>query len=344
MTRRANDDADTIGEADARTAAIVAGLDALYQTAQLPSRVSRAAAVITDGIAERIRVQHRAQSLVRLGVGVAALLLVFTSATYAVGELLASTWEQDPGLSRVSKAGLVTELNLAQTHDDVTVTIERAYADTSRLALGIRIDAPLVSGGPLFARADSVELRDGSGRVLRPVTGYRGTDDFRPLGVAVMTFDTAGLPVRDGAAEFELSVARVRPLGDASVGPWVFRFTLQVLAAQVATSKAAVGDGVELRALVIAAPSEMRLELNVIDSLGRGLRPDGVKLEAGGRIYVPTVMQCTREGACSTFRFSHSSEGPLTEWYVLVDALNTAGAEPGRILINGPWRLALSPE
>jgi hypothetical protein len=82
--------------------------------------------------------RRQARLPLRMAAALATLLaVVFTSvAVYA----LVQNDGGDPGLTAVDEAGLVTELNLSQTIDDVTVTISRGYADANRVALWFRAD------------------------------------------------------------------------------------------------------------------------------------------------------------------------------------------------------------
>ena len=60
---------------------------------------------------------------------VAAVFIMFFTVgmmSYAIYETING---RDPGLEAVHEAGLVTELNLSQTINDVTVTLDWAYAD-----------------------------------------------------------------------------------------------------------------------------------------------------------------------------------------------------------------------
>jgi hypothetical protein len=76
---------------------------------------------------------RRARPALRLGkaaVGVAAAALVS-----AVGYAYYQSRMDDPGLQAVDNADMVTHLNLSQTIDGMTVTVDYAYADANRISI-----------------------------------------------------------------------------------------------------------------------------------------------------------------------------------------------------------------
>lgn len=81
-------------------------------------------------------VRRRSRSLSLLIVGV--LMFVVTTAVFAI----VSSQIGDPGLEGARANNLITDVNQTQTIDDVTVTLEWAYADAQRIAFGYSITAP----------------------------------------------------------------------------------------------------------------------------------------------------------------------------------------------------------
>ncbi|MFN8372459.1 MAG: DUF4179 domain-containing protein [Anaerolineae bacterium] len=67
----------------------------------------------------------------------------------------------DPGYAYVLQAGLVQELNLSQTQDDITVNLRHMYADENRVIVEYGIGAPLDRELPL----ESLKLEDTRGLV-----------------------------------------------------------------------------------------------------------------------------------------------------------------------------------
>jgi hypothetical protein len=71
-----------------------------------------------------------------------ALCLAIGAGTWAVGSAVNRLFQVDPGLNHVRQAGLGQELDLSQTVDGVTVTLERAYADANRVVVGFTMIGP----------------------------------------------------------------------------------------------------------------------------------------------------------------------------------------------------------
>ena len=110
----------------------------------------------------------------RLGwVLVLAFLLVFGGTSWAVGRRLFTVgqvgrlFQVDVAMDHVEQAGLVQELNLSQTVDGVTVTLEQGYADANRVVVGLTVTGPASQRySPL-----RVELIDSAGVVFPRVMG-----------------------------------------------------------------------------------------------------------------------------------------------------------------------------
>ncbi len=119
------------------------------------------------------------RALVRLAPEDRAVLLLcgldampFT-ATSPLGQQL---WQRgDPGTAYVEQAGFVRELRLSATHEGVTITLERAYADANRIVIGYTLGVPEALAGyqsiDAFAAAT---LRDTAGRTYTAVRGAGG--------------------------------------------------------------------------------------------------------------------------------------------------------------------------
>ena len=71
-----------------------------------------------------------------------ALFLAFGAVAYAVPPVVGQLFRQESGLRYIEQANLVQELNLSQTVDGVTVTLERGYADANRVVIGFTIKGP----------------------------------------------------------------------------------------------------------------------------------------------------------------------------------------------------------
>jgi hypothetical protein len=144
----------------------------------------------------------------RLGWAFMALVLclAFGAVAYAVVPVVSRLFQQDAGLRQVEQANLVQELNLSQTVDGVTVTLERAYADANRIVVGFTIKGP--NGQRYDAR--HLTLTDAAGTAFSGMVGYgvTGQSDILQVslppgeGADVICFDAA--PVQGAPAELDL--------------------------------------------------------------------------------------------------------------------------------------------
>jgi hypothetical protein len=140
----------------------------------------------------------------RLGWAFMALVLclAFGAVAYAVVPVVSRLFQQEAGLRHVEQANLVQELNLSQTVDGVTVTLERAYADANRIVVGFTIKDP---NGQRY-EAGHLTLTDMAGTVFSATIGFgmTGQSDILQVslppgeGANVICFDAAsveGAPV-----------------------------------------------------------------------------------------------------------------------------------------------------
>lgn len=77
-------------------------------------------------------------------------ILIMLGAALAVYAVVNQQITGDLGVEGAREANLVTDLNLSQTIDGVTLTLAWAYADASRLAFGYSITAPEGQGGTSY--------------------------------------------------------------------------------------------------------------------------------------------------------------------------------------------------
>lgn len=144
----------------------------------------------------------------RLGWAFMALVLclAFGAVAYAVVPVVSRLFQQEAGLRHVEQANLVQELNLSQTIDGVTVTLERAYADANRIVVGFTIKDP---NGQRYD-AHHLTLTDMAGTVFSGTIGFgvTGQSDILKVslppgeGAYVLAFDAA--PVEGAPAELDL--------------------------------------------------------------------------------------------------------------------------------------------
>lgn len=235
-----------------------------------------------------------------------ALFLTFGAVTYAVAPVVSRLFQQEAGLRHVEQASLVQELNLSQTVDGVTVTLERAYADANRIVVGFTIKDP---NGQRYDAYHHLTLTDMAGTVFSGIIGFgvTGQSDMLQVslppgeGVNVICFDAA--PVQGVPAELDLRlvmelekfvlppaaieppptpdsppaeppmVVVLEPLPTPEeediVGPFTFDFSVPFIPGRVAEvnqTVEAVGVAVRLERVVVT-PSETRAYLR-FDSLG----------------------------------------------------------------------------
>ncbi len=244
----------------------------------------------------------------RLGWAFMALVLclAFGAVAYAVVPVVSRLFQQEAGLRHVEQANLVQELNLSQTVDGVTVTLERAYADANRIVVGFTIKAP---NGQRYDAYHHLTLTDMAGTVFSATIGFgvTGQSDILQVslppgeGAYVLAFDAA--PVQSAPAELDLRlvmelekfvlppaaleppptpdsppaeppmVVVLEPLPtpeeEAIVGPFTFDFSVPFIPGRVAEVNQTVEDAGVAVCLerVVVTPSETRAYLR-FDSPG----------------------------------------------------------------------------
>lgn len=139
-------------------------------------------------LARQPRPQYPKRKAIRLLKAAAMLIpLVLTS---IIALAVVQGVRTDPGLQSVDERGLVETLNLSQTIDGITVTIERAYADQNRISVWYRVDGLGIPEGyrlqgTLFQPGVSLEntnIRPMDPDMLWPVPG--GWDPTTGEGLA----------------------------------------------------------------------------------------------------------------------------------------------------------------
>ena len=334
-------------------------IQARLQTRQLPSRWRQLMPTTRPGWA-----------LVAL-----VLSLAFGSAVYAVAPAVGRLFQQESGLQHIEQAGLVQELDLSQTVDEVTVTLERAYADANRIVVGFTIKGP--TGQRYEAR--HLTLTDASGAVFPGTVGYgvSGQSDILKVslppgeGAHVLAFDAAaviGVPKEldlrlvmeaeelvlpldapglsptssDSPAEPpESMVVELQPMPEgATVGPFTFDFSVPFIpghAIEVQHTVEAAGVAVRLERIVVT-PSETRAFLcfDPPDGDGKEWIPI-VTLDAADES-VATVYETGEEGcySCDFFVPLCDQRG---EWTLTVTELVGFDLTPpwGQTRLAGPW-------
>jgi hypothetical protein len=239
------------------------------------------------------------------------------------------------------------ELNLSQTVDGYRVTLDRAYADATRLALAISVVDERQRPGTTQLEAFSAAVTDESGAYGG--LGAVSTPDGPYAAVNVAWKTPALLPLPSGPRKFHvvLPFIRVRddsvPPPNADVvgwdpwhrvpGPWTFDFEMNVDGGTTVTPDV-VADTGGIRAIVtrlIAAPSIVRVDLRIEGTPGPGgWNPIG-EVRHDGRVARFVVVSLDGDGT-----FALMTDGGVGEasghWTVTFSSLDSDG-QPN----VGPW-------
>jgi hypothetical protein len=294
--------ADLIEGMDADGQQLVADLHAFFNPA-MPLRLQAAPPLVAP------RAVGPKWHWPRTALVASLAIFALVGATYIVAlPLLQSLWSEDRGLQHVTQAGLARELNLRQTIDGVTVHVQKGYADANRVAIGYSVEFPPktpASDGPHYSVPS---LTDADGRTY-PSLGF-STIGNSPLGVQVHNFEPLGVTSgRDIAFTLTFPEVGHAPSGSGTVqvfrGPWVFHFTLPMVAARVVEPALTVTrPGVELTfTRIVVAPSATRFEYRVhlegfTDRAGASLFLSGIARGRGGYAYAPP---CQPDEECFYF-------------------------------------------
>jgi hypothetical protein len=201
---------------------------------------------------------------------VLALCLALGAGAWAVSPIVDRLFRVDPGLNHVGQAGLGQDLALNQVVDGVTVTLERAYADANRIAIGLSVHGSYVLGYDL-ARVTLSNKHDGT-FPLSMGTGVKGQSDVLELelppgaGAHVLSFDASTLQGAPSTLDLHLVVEVARsplPLSQHVIGPFIFDFSLPLNPGQVVDVRqrvTAASVDIELRHAVVT-PSETQILL-----------------------------------------------------------------------------------
>jgi hypothetical protein len=171
------------------------------------------------------------------------------------------------------------ELNLSQTVDGYRVTLDRAYADATRLALAISVVDERRRPGTTQLQAFGTVVTDASGEYGG--IGAMSVPDGPYAAVNVAWKTPAALPLPSGPRAFHVVLPFIQVRDDSTppanpddvgwdpwhrvAGPWTFDFEMNVDGGATATPNA-VADANGLRATVtrlIAAPSVVRVDLSI---------------------------------------------------------------------------------
>jgi hypothetical protein len=294
--------------------------------------------------------EHHPSRATRTALVAALAIFTLVGATYVALPLLQQLWANDRGLAHVASAGLVRDVDAAQTIDGVTVHLQRAYADVNRIVVGYTVEFPK---SVRFYDSDAtpmvgeVTLTDAEGRQYRGVTSmFAGTS---PLGAQLLTFEGPGIASAPPDTTYTLSIAKVfsgstpgaTPTGSFS-GPWVFTFMLANVPGRVVTPSLTLTSGdLSLAFLrIVVAPSATRFDYRLTRSgtavTGSiALMANGRGLNGGGH--------CESDGQCFFLTTEPLFDTDALTLEAVLIAPDGPGPEetPAQRRINGPVLLPL---
>jgi len=300
------------------------------------------------------RLSGRARPRLRRRAGIAGLLAAVIVVGGAGGGLLGLyAWLSGPYSSLPWERG--EELGISQVVDGYRVTIDRAYADATRLMLAISVVDELQRPGISQLMAMSTVVTDESGRYSG--NGATSSPLDRTTAANMIWLTPAAIPLPAGPRRFHVVMPHIEVRDDATpppesadvdgwnpwrshLGPWTFDFELQVAGGTAAapTAVAEVGGVRVSIARLVAAPSVVRVELEVEGAAGSDWSPIG-EVRHGGRV-LRFVTSSLGDGGPIELLTDAGVDDASGEWTVQVDelvGLNVAGTDEVRLA--GPWIL-----
>ena len=287
----------------------------------------------------------------RLAWAVAAIALALVGGTAYAGTSLIRDMMRTMAPD-IEDAGLMTELNLSQTIDGVTVKLEAGYADANTVLIGYtitgrnaRYDAP----DRRMYVADGLELDSSAGTGYVPGPDVLGWHPSKTTVVAA--FDGTPIPgdPSEVALRFETSVSDTPVAGEGRTwGPFVFDFTLPFRGGKNVT----VGQTVEAAGIpitlekVLISPAGTSAVFHYYEDRELRDRPfaiTSIEMPVGDE----TITVNAKQGALNVSYYMEHYPGDFTQrtglWTLTVRELVLPAKSPGphkasdTIRIAGPW-------
>lgn len=241
---------------------------------------------------------------------------------------------------------------MSQTVDGYTVTIDRAYADATRLALAISVVDELEREGTTQVEAFSTVVTDATGEYTSG-GGAMSRPDGPFAAVNVAWKQPPELPLPAGIRQLHVVLPFIRVRSDATpppdadenewtpwmrvAGPWTFDFEIDVDGGTTVTPAATAEiDGVRVRVpRLIAASNIVRVEMVIDGNLPPGdWSPIGA-VRHGGRTMRFATISTEPDGSLVILTDSGVDDAS-GEWTVTVEELSGGVADTG---LDGPWVL-----
>ena len=315
---------------------------------RLDSRIERELLAWKPTSPRRLRVGRRARL-----IGLLAATLIVGGATGSLQSLYAFfagpfdvPWHRG------------AEIGLSQTIDGYTVTIDRAYADATRLALAISVIDRLERPGTTQVMAFSTVVTDetgeyesGGGAMSRPDGAYAAVNVAwkqppvlpMPAGRRRLHVVLPFILVRDDSTpppETDADANEWDPWHRVE-GPWTFDFELIVDGGTTVTPDAvAVVDGIRVSVpRLIAASDIVRVEVRIDGDLPPGHWSPIGEVRHGGRV-LPFVVGDRDAGPDGLLAFMTDGgvRAASGQWTVVVQELVGSGDKR----LSGPWVLEFS--
>lgn len=244
------------------------------------------------------------------------------------------------------------EVGLSQTVDGYRVTIDRAYADASRLALAISVVDEFERPGITQLMAFSTVVTDEDG--VYDGMGATSTPDGPFAAVNVAWKVPAKLPLPTGPRTLRVELPFIMVRNDSTPppdvnddewspwvehpGPWVFEFDVDVDGGTtIEPDVAAEVDGVTVHvSRVIAASGIVRVEVRVEGAPDDGSWAPIGSISHAGRTAPFVASSVEDDGSVVNLTDGGLPDGP-GPWTVTIDEL-----VGGSMRLAGPWVLTFS--
>jgi hypothetical protein len=241
------------------------------------------------------------------------------------------------------------ELNLSRTVDGYRVTLDRAYADATRLALAISVVDERRRPGITQLEAFGTIVTDESGEYGGIGATSNPDGPFASVNVAWKT--PPALPLPAGPRHFHVVLPSINVRDDSTPppnadavgwnpwhrypGPWTFDFEMNVDGGTTVTPNAvAKADGIQVTvARLIAAPNVVRVELRIDGNAGPGGWSPIGDVRHGGKV-VPFVVGSFESDGSIALLTDGGAGDPSGTWTVTINSVVSpdGGAQP-----IGPW-------
>ncbi len=241
------------------------------------------------------------------------------------------------------------ELNLSQTVDGYRVTIDRAYADSTRLALAISVVDELRRNGTTQLEAMSTVVTDASGEYSG--IGATSSPDGPFAAANVIWKVPAALPLPAGPRQFHVVIPAVMVRDDTTPppnadeigwnpwhsrpGPWTFDFEMTVDGGTTITPTAVAEiSGVRVTvSRLIAASGIVRVEIRVAGGSAVSAWIPVGDIRHDGRV-LQFVTASTEPDGTIAIMTDGGVDSTSGEWTVTVNELVR-----GDVRLPGPWVL-----